>query len=105
MEINGLDCAKCQKSRKMDKMGIMRNVNENETKVEIVSSSPKFKTQTCRRCSGHEICDFRERESHFSLDLRSFRPSVLDGARSKVDIRDEGYAWTSIWWSSDNSKR
>ena len=29
----------------------------------------------------------RERESSFSLDLRSFRPSVLDGARSKVDLR------------------
>ena len=27
-----LYCAKCQKSRKMDNMGIMRNVNENETK-------------------------------------------------------------------------
>ena len=30
--MDGVDCAKCQKSRKMDKMGIMRNVNENETK-------------------------------------------------------------------------
>ena len=30
--MDGLDCAKCQKSRKKDKMGIMRNVNENETK-------------------------------------------------------------------------
>ena len=30
--MDGLDCAKCQKSRKIDKMGIMRNVNENETK-------------------------------------------------------------------------
>ena len=30
--MDGLDCAKCQKSRKMDRMGIMGNVNENETK-------------------------------------------------------------------------
>ena len=30
--MNGLNCAKCQKSRKRDKMGIMRDVNENETK-------------------------------------------------------------------------
>ena len=30
--MDGLDYAKCQKSRKMDNMGIMRNVNENETK-------------------------------------------------------------------------
>ena len=51
------------------------------------------------------FCDFRERMSSFSLDLRSFGPSVLDGAKSKVDLRGEGYAWTLIWWSSDNSKR
>ena len=51
--------------------------------------------------AGFEI--FRERESTFSLDFRSFGMSVLDGARSKVDLR--GYAWTLIWWSSDNSKR
>ena len=30
--MDGLDCAKCQKSRKRDKMGIMRNVNEKEKK-------------------------------------------------------------------------
>ena len=47
---------------------------------------------------------FKERESFFSLYFRPFGPSVLDGVRSKVVIRDEGYAWTSIWWSSDNSK-
>ena len=33
----------------------------------------------------------RERESSFSLDFRPFGSSVLDGARSKVDIRGEGY--------------
>ena len=48
---------------------------------------------------------FRERESYFSLDFWPFEPSVLDGARSKVDLRGEGYAWTPIWWSSDNTKR
>ena len=32
MRMNDLDCAKCQKSRKMDKMRILRNVNEDETK-------------------------------------------------------------------------
>ena len=41
----------------------------------------------------------------FSLDFRPFESSVLDEARSKVDLRGEGYAWTPIWWSSDNSKR
>ena len=47
----------------------------------------------------------RERKCAFFLDLRSFGPSVLDGARSKVDLRGEGYVWTPIWWSSENSKR
>ena len=46
-----------------------------------------------------------ERESSFSLDFRSFGPSVFDEVRSKVDLCEEGYAWTPIWWSSDNSKR
>ena len=48
---------------------------------------------------------FRERMCAFSLDFRPFGPPVLDGARSKVDLRGEGYAWTPIWWSFDNSKR
>ena len=48
---------------------------------------------------------FIERESSFSQDFRSFKPSVLDGARSKTVLRGKGYAWTSIWWSFDNSKR
>ena len=48
---------------------------------------------------------FRERESTFSLDFRPIGPSVFDGARSKAILRDAGYAWTPIWWSSDNSKR
>ena len=34
----------------------------------------------------------RERKCTFSLDFLPFGPSVLDGARSKVDLRDEGYA-------------
>ena len=72
-----------------------------KTKVEIVSSSPFLKTKIGSSWS----CDFRERMSSFSLNLRPFGPLVLDGARSKVDLRGEGYAWTPIWWSSDNSKR
>ena len=48
---------------------------------------------------------YRERVCSFSLDFRLIRPSVFDGARSKNVLRGEGYAWTPIWWSSDNSKR
>ena len=31
--MNGLDCAKCQKSRQKDMDGIIGNVNENKTKA------------------------------------------------------------------------
>ena len=47
----------------------------------------------------------RERKCAFSLDFWPIGLSVLDRARSKVALRGEGYAWTLIWWSSDNSKR
>ena len=32
--MNGLDCAKCPKSRKKDTSGINKKVNENKTKLE-----------------------------------------------------------------------
>ena len=48
---------------------------------------------------------FRERKCDFYLDFPAFGPSVLVGPRSKVDIRCNGYAWTPILWSFDNSKR
>ena len=48
---------------------------------------------------------FGEKESSLSLNFRPFGPSVLDEARSKINLRGEGYTWTPIWWSSDNSKR
>ena len=47
----------------------------------------------------------RERESSFSLDFLSFGQSVRFESRSKAILRGEGYAWTPILWSSDNSKR
>ena len=33
MEMDGLDNAKCQKSRRRDMMGIIWNVNDNRTKL------------------------------------------------------------------------
>ena len=106
-EMDGLDCVKCQKSRKRDMDGIFEMFNENKTKLRKVVF---FILETnraigWRRCSGLEICDFKERRSSFSLDFRRFGPSILDGVRNKVDLSGEGYAWTPIWWSSDNSKR
>ena len=51
------------------------------------------------------ISDFRESVCAFSLNFPTFGLSVLDGARSKVNLRNEGYAWAPILRSSDNSKR
>ena len=65
--------------------------------------------KSCSRLDSDAVAGFLiffiERESSFSLDFRPFKPSVLDGARSKVALRGKGYAWTPIWWSSDNSKK
>ena len=36
MKMNGRDCAMCQKSRKREKMGIMRIVNDNKTRMNSV---------------------------------------------------------------------
>ena len=102
MKIDGLDSAKCQKCRRNDMMRILKMFNDNETKDEQCSSSSIKRPKNVRGrkwgCSGW-IFDFleRERESTFSLDFRLIGPSVLDGARSKVVLRGEGYAWTPIW--------
>ena len=49
--------------------------------------------------------DSRERVCDLSLDFPSFVSSVRFGPISKDVLRGEGYAWTPIWWNSDNSKR
>ena len=51
-----------------------------------------------------EFSNFRERVCDFSLDFPEFGPSVRFEPRSKAVLRGEGYAWTPILWSSDNSK-
>ena len=71
-----------------------------KTKLEIV-----FFCKAKEKSTVGDGSSFRERERSFSLDLRPFEPSVLDRARSKAVLRGKGYAWTPIWWSSDNSKR
>ena len=48
---------------------------------------------------------FRERKCNFSLDFSAFGPSVCVGPRSKVVLRDKGYAWALVLGSFDNSKR
>ena len=71
----------------------------NKDKRTMSYSPKKQKTD-----SEVQILSFRERMCAFSLGFRPFGPSVLEEARSKVVLCGEGYAWTPIWWSSDNSK-
>ena len=53
-----------------------------------------FETKNGRRCSELGFVISRERVCAFSLDLRSFGPSVFDGARREIDLCGEGYSWT-----------
>ena len=59
--------------------------NENKTK----KNSDLLLQRSKNRAVGW-IQIFRERRCVFSLDFRPFGPSVLDGERSKVDLRGEG---------------
>ena len=81
-------------------MGIIERFNKNKTK-----KNSDLLLQRSKNRSVGWIQIFKERRCAFSLDFRPFGLSVLDEARSKVDLRGEGYAWIPIWWNSDNSKR
>ena len=83
------------KINKRDAMRINEKFNDNKTNLNNVIFSiktPKKGQWLEWGCNelGFEI--FRKRENTFSLDFRPFGPSVLDGVRSKVDLRDKGYA-------------
>ena len=91
-------------------MGIKLKFNDNETKHEechllhLLAKWAKVGSGWNGFYSECEILSFREKRCAFSLDFRPIGPSILDGARSKVALRGEGYAWALIWWNSDNSK-
>ena len=78
----------------------MRELIEKKI-IKTTSSSPFFGW----KCAVEEENCFRERKSNFSLDFLAFGPSVLVGLRSKVALRCKGYAWASVLWIFDNSKR
>ena len=109
MEIDGLNYAKCQKSKEGTLWELFELLMIMRQKSQIVVFFSKLKDQkSCSREKGDAVVRYfisKERVCSFSLDFWPFGPSVLDEARSKVDLRGEGYAWAPIWWSSDNSKR
>ena len=87
-------------------MEFLEKINENKTKEKnsfLIHGKHKKRAVRCRRLS-FQILE-RERVCDFSLNFPAFGPSVLFGPRSKVVLCGEGYTWTLIWWSSDNSKR
>ena len=92
------------KIKKRDIDGINRTVNDNKTRMNNVHL-PHLKAKNVQKVQWLGFVISREKKCAFSLDLQPFRLLVLDGARSKVDLRGEGYAWTPIWWISGNSKR
>ena len=86
-------------------MTLFECLMRKKTKEPIVSSSPKLKDKEKREGLGENVQwavswvfqFFRERERDFSLGFWSIGPSVFNGARRKVALRDEDYAWTPIW--------
>ena len=80
---------------KRDTLGINeRLMRIRQKQIVLYSSFLRYKSAV--EVQGLDFCDFRERRSSFSLDLQSFGSSVLDGGRSKVYLRSEGYTWTPI---------
>ena len=82
-------------------------LNESLMSMRQTWNSVIFSKRPKREGIGSRLLDleYLERKCDFSLDFRPIGPSVLDGARSKVALRGEGYAWAPIWWSFNNSKR
>ena len=65
----------------------------------IVSFKLKRPTKTCwegETYSGYGFEGFRERERDLSLKYWAIRPSKFFGARRKVVLRGEAYAWTPV---------
>ena len=75
-------------------IGNYKIVNEEMTKDEQCSSSSK-RQKRAECCGCRQWLDFfifSERGSGFSLGFRPIEPSVFDGARRKVALRNKDYA-------------
>ena len=86
-------------------MEFLEKINENKIKEKnsvILHGKHKKRGSEVQEVG---FSNFRESVCDFSLDFLAFGSSVRFRPRNKVVLRGEGYAWTPIWWSSDNSKR
>ena len=109
IEMDGRDGATCRKSKLKDIdviFGMLMIIGQNMHSIISYLKSQKEKTWERQwGCWKWNFSFSRERETHFSLDLRLIRPSEFFGARRKVILRGEAYVWTPICGISTNSKR
>ena len=72
---------------------------ENDKRANSAHLLPQIKDKNVKGrggCSEVQIFISRERESHFSLNLRAIRPSKSFEPRRKAALRGEAYAWTPV---------
>ena len=72
---------------------------ENDKRANSAHLLPQIEDKNVKGrggCSDIQIFISRERESHFSLDLREIEPSKSFGPRKKVALHGEAYAWTPV---------
>ena len=65
----------------------------------------KEKENRERKERGKRKENSRVRSSHFSLNFPVIEPTVSSETRGKIAPHCNSYAWVSVLWSFDNSKR
>ena len=78
------------KIKKRHRDGINRNINDNKSRINSVHL-PHLKAKNVQKVQFLGFVISRERKYAFFLDFRPFGPSILDGAKSKVDLCGEDY--------------
>ena len=95
--MNGLDCAKCQKIKKMDIMGIISNVNNNKTNLNscILKQKGDQKRAGEKRCSSLGFLKSRERKCLLS---RFMAVQTIGSRRSK---KQSCFTWRGLRVGTD----
>ena len=93
MEMDGRDSTECQNWEKKGRRCHLGIVNEeNDKRANSAHLLPQIEDKNVkgrRGCSEVQIFISRERESHFSLDLRAIGPSKSFEPRRKAALRGE----------------
>ena len=76
--------------------------SERTSHLTVIFSQPVWEGKREKeRERGKKKRDFRERSSHFSLDLSAIGPSNFGETRGKIDPHCKSYAWVPVLWSFD----